>query len=288
MMTLEEIKNVSFRKANIGGYRVDDVDDFIDKVEEMFGTMGQENRAGLQKIQELTAKLTESKAREDSIGQVLLNAQRQADSVVREAGQKAQIILEDAQNEAQEMIFHAQEEIDGQKEAIETLKKEVAQFKAKLLSVYREHLTLIDALPGGEEEPAEAPAAAEAKAEEPAAPEVPAAPVQPQAPVATDISSAAAPAPTAIEATVDFDQFADEILAETAPAAPKRTASAQPETAPAVSAAVSQPRRAVSLFDEDYESGFTPTDSHFETLKFGDDYDLKDDPDMVSGSRRKR
>ena len=39
MMTLEEIKNVSFRKANIGGYRVDDVDDFIDKVEEMFGTM---------------------------------------------------------------------------------------------------------------------------------------------------------------------------------------------------------------------------------------------------------
>ena len=157
MMTLEEIKNVSFRKANIGGYRVEDVDDFIDKIEETFGAMAQESRTSRQKIQDLNAKLTECKSKEESIGQVLLNAQRQADSVVREAGQKAQIILEDAKNEAQELVFHAQEEIDGQKEAIETLKREVALFKAKLLSVYREHLTLIDALPDNDEEKEEQP-----------------------------------------------------------------------------------------------------------------------------------
>ena len=53
MMTLEEIKNVSFRKANIGGYRVEDVDDFIDRVEETVNAIAQENRAEKQKVRDL-------------------------------------------------------------------------------------------------------------------------------------------------------------------------------------------------------------------------------------------
>ena len=32
MITLEEIENVTFRKAGLGGYKVDDVDNFVDKV----------------------------------------------------------------------------------------------------------------------------------------------------------------------------------------------------------------------------------------------------------------
>ena len=286
MMTLEEIKNVSFRKANIGGYRVEDVDDFIDKVEETFGAIAQENRAARQKIQELNEKLADCKSKEDSIGQVLLNAQRQADSVVREAEQKSQIILEAARNEAQEIVLRAQAEIDGQKDAIEMLKKEVAQFKAKLLGVYREHLTLIDALPGEDDEKpaeqaapqAEAAAAEPEKAAEPAA--EPEAPVV-QQPVAEEAAVQAEP-----DAMVDLDKFADEILAEeeTIPLQPKYAApAAKQEPAPAA-----QPRRGVSLFDDDYEEDFTPTSSRFESLKFGDDYDLKDDPDIAPGGRKKR
>ena len=280
MMTLEEIKNVSFRKANIGGYRVEDVDDFIDKLEETFNAITQENRAGKQKVRELDAKLAECKSREDSIGQVLLNAQRQADSVVREAEQKAEIILQDARNEAQEIVFRAQEEIDGQKEAIETLKQEVSQFKARLLGVYREHLTLIDALPGGEEEKAqEKPShvsAQEAETQEPVSPqkkgEETKAELQPESEADSD--------------AVDLDQLADEILAETEPAPQEQK---QVQAVPEQTAARSpQPRKEVSLFDNDYEFDAVPKTSRFESLKFGDDYDLKDDPEMVSGSRKKR
>ena len=32
MLTLTDIKNITFRKASIGGYRSDEVDDFIDSV----------------------------------------------------------------------------------------------------------------------------------------------------------------------------------------------------------------------------------------------------------------
>ncbi len=291
MMTLEEIKNVSFRKANIGGYRVEDVDDFIDKIEETFGAMAQESRTSRQKIQDLNAKLTECKSKEESIGQVLLNAQRQADSVVREAGQKAQIILEDAKNEAQELVFHAQEEIDGQKEAIETLKREVALFKAKLLSVYREHLTLIDALPDNDEEKEEQPSQQNLIPEQPQEPktvidEVPQVVVQPKAAVEPEKEEKPAqnnPAAVPDPVPVDLDKFADEILAEeeSVPVQPKKPAV---QETPAY-----QPRHTVSLFDEDdYESDFKPSPSRFETLKFGDDYDLKGDPDIALNGRKKR
>ena len=31
MLTVDEIKNISFKKARIGGYNCDDVDEFIEK-----------------------------------------------------------------------------------------------------------------------------------------------------------------------------------------------------------------------------------------------------------------
>ena len=32
MLSIDEIKNISFRRASIGGYRPEDVDNFIDQV----------------------------------------------------------------------------------------------------------------------------------------------------------------------------------------------------------------------------------------------------------------
>lgn len=279
MMTLEELRNVAFRKANIGGYRVEDVDAFIDRIEETFNAMAQDNRAAKQKVRDLETKLAECKSREDSIGQVLLNAQRQADSVVHEAEQKAEIILQDARSEAQEIVFRAQEEIDGQKEAIETLKKEVAQFKAKLLGVYREHLTLIDALPGGEEEAAPQEQPKQPAQEEPQ-------PLQEEAPKA----EAPAEPDRLSEATIaemDLDRLSEEIIAEMALDNPSDKAEVAP-TAQEQPVPEQPARKAVSLFDSDYEFDDVPRSSRFESLKFGDDYDLKDDPEMSSGGRKKR
>ena len=36
MLTLNDIINVSFRKANFSGYRPEDVDNFIDRVKESY------------------------------------------------------------------------------------------------------------------------------------------------------------------------------------------------------------------------------------------------------------
>lgn len=269
MMTLEEIKNVSFREVKIGGYRKGDVDDFTDRVIEMLESLAREGRATRQKLQDLTEKLDQYRAREESIGQVLLTAQHQADTVVREAERRAQEILQDAQAEAQQLVGNTRNEIDGQKEAILTLRHEVSQFKSKLLGLYREHLTLIDALPGEDEEkekdggdaqPAEEPAAAEAE----------------KAAAEADEPKDEEPAGEA----VDLEKVAQEILAEEAQ--PQ-----QPE--PPVRAQEAAPRRnaEVSLFDEDGGETAPPPQSRFSSLKFGEDYDLKDDPDVIY-SRKKR
>ena len=35
MLTIEEIKNIAFRRAGMNGYRADDVDEFIDDIREV-------------------------------------------------------------------------------------------------------------------------------------------------------------------------------------------------------------------------------------------------------------
>ena len=90
--------------------------------------------------------------------------------------------------------------------------------------------------------------------------------------------------PEADSDAVDLDQLADEILAET-----ETVPQEQKQTAPEQTAERKrQPRKTVSLFDSDYEFDDVPKTSRFESLKFGDDYDLKDDPEMASGGRKKR
>ena len=42
MLKSEDIANVSFRRANLGGYRPDDVDAFIDQVQLTFDQMRKE------------------------------------------------------------------------------------------------------------------------------------------------------------------------------------------------------------------------------------------------------
>ena len=43
MLTAEQIKKVSFRKASIGGYRTDEVDEFLNEAAKTFEALKKEN-----------------------------------------------------------------------------------------------------------------------------------------------------------------------------------------------------------------------------------------------------
>lgn len=150
MLTLNEIRNVNFRKANFGGYRAEDVEAFIDEVQLSYDTLLRENAELVKKLEVLAAKLEEYQSEEDSIRNALMNAQKVGDASLRDAKHKAEIILKDATIKAEKIVANAQAEIHNERDIVERMQRDIAEFKTKLLRAYKEHLTLINNLPSDE------------------------------------------------------------------------------------------------------------------------------------------
>lgn len=140
-----------------GGYKTAEVDPFIDKCADTVEALLREKAELTKKLEVLADKLVEYRNDEDNIRTALLSAQRLGDTVVREANHKAGLILEDANIKAEKITSVAKRNIQEEEAELERIKREVAAFKKKMLSMYRDHLTLIDALPELKEEPPRLP-----------------------------------------------------------------------------------------------------------------------------------
>lgn len=194
MLTLNDIINVGFRKSGFSGYRMDDVDAFIDRVKESYEellkktsdteTSLEKLRAdGLQnveKVRDLSQKLEVFRTQEDEIKDALISARKasetskseaqhkadailkeaqekadvttkqaaqQEENILKDANEKAQSIVQDAESKAKALASDTSRQIIEQKQELEQLMNAAAEFREKLLNLYKEHLTLINELP---------------------------------------------------------------------------------------------------------------------------------------------
>ena len=86
MLTIDEIKNVSFRKATLsGGYRAEDVDAFIDEIIASFEQLKKEKTNLVHKIDRLATRLEEYRADEETVRNALLTSQKMSDACIKEA-----------------------------------------------------------------------------------------------------------------------------------------------------------------------------------------------------------
>jgi cell division initiation protein len=142
ILTVEDIKNVSFRKGR--GYRASDVDSFLDELQMSYKSLQKENSDLLGKIGTLNKKIEEYQKEEEFVKAALINAQKVADVSVREAELKAELILKNA-------LIEAERSVVEHKKNLENIKKETAEFRANLLDAYKKHLKLITEIPNEEE-----------------------------------------------------------------------------------------------------------------------------------------
>lgn len=150
MLTLNEIRNVNFRKSNFGGYRAEDVEAFIDEVQLSYDALLRENAELVKKLEVLASRIAEYQQEEEAIRNALMNAQKVADASLRDAKHKSEIMLKDATIKAERIVSNAQTEIHREREIIDRMQKDIADFKARLLKAYKDHLTIINNLPTGE------------------------------------------------------------------------------------------------------------------------------------------
>ncbi len=269
MYTPQEIRSIEFTKS-LGGYKTSEVDEFIDRCADTVEALLNEKNELSKKLQVLADKLVEYRNDEDSIRTALLSAQRLGDTVVREANHKAGLILDDANIKAQKIEETAKRKIVDEERELERVKKEVSLFKNRMMSIYREHLSLIGMLPvdeaasetEGNETPAAEPEAAPSAAEEPSRP------------AAESTVPAAAPAASEAPAPIAVPKAPDTVAYEQTVAAFRMNIPILDEegTEPAAEPAAAVPKPS----------------SRFSDLKFGENYDISQDTDEEPGFFKKK
>ena len=144
MLTVNDIRDVKFRKTNIGGYKAEDVDNFLDEVQDSYEKLQRENLNLTQKIKILADRVSQYIKDEDRVRDALVGAQKLANSELAKAKAEAANIIEKAQKEADSILKNANSDIKNQKETLVNLKKAVRDFRSDILSRYKEHLKLVN------------------------------------------------------------------------------------------------------------------------------------------------
>ena len=186
MISSNDVRDVRFSKA-VGGYKQEEVDNFLDAVEVDLRQYEAYVKELEEKLSAATSEVEGYKNSQASLQNVLISAQQLADNIVNEAKNKAQQILADAKaaadtatSEAKNMLVNfdeklgerkdaAQKEIEeilaageAKKVAIETatadavkreqalfdkIRLEIGAFKNELMDSYKKHLEIISKLP---------------------------------------------------------------------------------------------------------------------------------------------
>lgn len=148
MLTIDEIKNISFRKANRGGgYHPDDVDSFIDDVVATFEQMKREKSDLIRKMDILANRIEKYRADEEIVRNALISSQRISDETIKDANEKAEGIIKDAEARAQLMVMDANKAVLAKKDEMLKLEKDAADLRDAVLAMYKKHIEVISELP---------------------------------------------------------------------------------------------------------------------------------------------
>lgn len=182
MFSPQDIEEKTFEKAFMGGYKAEDVDDFLDGLAMDYKRMFVENADLKKKISILAEKIEEYRNSEESIKTAIIFSQKLKDDASKEAQGKVEQILADVKAKAEEITKEAENKakeiyedadrfvevtkktnadlIARENDALKAIKKEVSDFKTQLQNIYKSHLKLIMTLPNYEEPAKQVEAAA--------------------------------------------------------------------------------------------------------------------------------
>ena len=266
MLTPETIASRRFDKQ-MGGYKQDEVEAFLQQVAAEYARVLREKEELEQKMDVLAEKVEQYREDEDSLRSALIGAQKLGDSVIRDSKAKADYILRDAREKANQLMENAQKSIEKEQMALIKMQKEVTKFKNRLLTLYRQHLEMISALPEYDEEPQPQPT--EEPVEEPL----------------TSAETAAAPAEP--EQAESFEQETAIDFGASLSDAGKDADSLASVSAPPAPAARSQ--SSYSYNSSNSANTQNSSESRFGPLKFGEGFDVERDSAAKGGlfSRKK-
>ena len=157
MISASEIHELRFEKAAFG-YKQEDIDEFLNRLEEEVDAAQRELEDSNNKIQVLADKVREYMRDEDALKDALLGAQKEGHRIIAEANAKADDIIAKAKAKADAMMDEVtvqhdalieknEAEIKAEHEKLAAAKKQVADFKKALFEMYKDHIKMVSTMP---------------------------------------------------------------------------------------------------------------------------------------------
>lgn len=147
MLSHDEVKNISFRRATFGGYKPEDVDNFVDNIQISYEELLRERENLTKTVQKLENTLKKFYDEENSIRKVLLELKTVTEKSVNDAQIKASEIVSEANQTSEKIIKEAEQKVLIQKEISDSLKKESKRLKKCLEDLYLEHMEIVKKIP---------------------------------------------------------------------------------------------------------------------------------------------
>ncbi len=150
MITPKEIETKEFTSTKGGGYKGDEVDQFLDEILVDYTRLLDERNALKNKVNLLTEKLNElanapAVAEVPEVTPVVIPENPSEE--MEEARKKAQRLVADAEDYAKKLIETAQYEANRQNSVTQKLTAEIDAFKNTLLETYNSHMKMIEEIP---------------------------------------------------------------------------------------------------------------------------------------------
>ena len=140
----EDILTKTFTKKTFGGYRSDEVVEFLKSVSEEFNEQSKENEKLSHQLREKDLFIRECRDREAILKEVMISAQKIADNLKKEAEQQAGSILADAQHKADLLVQDARDSLKTAYQDLSDLKRIHVQLKNTLQAVLQSHQDLLE------------------------------------------------------------------------------------------------------------------------------------------------
>ena len=123
MFTPQQIEQVSFEKATFGGYKMEDVDAFLEPLTDDYVTLYKENALLKSKMKVLVGKLEEYRNNEASMKEAIVNAQKTCDMMVKDAEAKCTQMLNEANVTVAESVKNSDALIAAEEARVEDARK---------------------------------------------------------------------------------------------------------------------------------------------------------------------
>ena len=146
MLTPGNIRNKSFERVR-NGYRAEEVHAFMDELASSMEALYSESDDQQKKLEILAEKIEEYRDNADALLAATIRAEKERDSIVKDAKRKAEAIIAQATRKSEEMVADAQANINRGAVALNKMQMEVAKFKSHILNEYKKHIEFLQEIP---------------------------------------------------------------------------------------------------------------------------------------------